>query len=96
MAHPARCREPRLLPAAMGIESRQEVAGDDQYLRVLGPQGAQISNAWFLLQMCSRNKTSTAPRNCYAGTERGQILMLTGTLDLLPKTQEPAAGRNKF
>ena len=31
-------------------------------------------------------KLPTALRNCYIGTEHGQVLMLTGTLDLLPKT----------
>lgn len=55
---PARCREPPLPPAAMGIESRRKVAGDDQYLWDIGPEGAQISNAWLSLQMCNRNKTS--------------------------------------
>lgn len=36
-ADPARCTEPHLLPAAMGIESRRKAAGDDQYLRDTGP-----------------------------------------------------------
>lgn len=49
-------------------------------------KGLRFQMPGFYCRCATEIKLPAAPQNCYIGTEHGQILMLTATLDLFPKT----------